>query len=350
MFKLLLVSLLIASSLLAHDAPSSFVDLRLRADGLQISVVASATDFAHEFPNLDPSTLLQSATLAREQEALATLIQRRLRLKADGQTLRYTFGKSVPVPEKRDIRLEFSATWLAAPSTLTIDSQLFPYDPRHRTFLNLYENDRLQSQEIIQVGSPILAYRPGTRQALGYILLQFLLEGIHHIFIGPDHILFVIGLILPGTELRRMLKIVTAFTLAHSITLGMATFRIVSPPASFIEPAIALSVVVVGVNAFLGSKKHDSRLWLAFCFGLIHGFGFANVLQEMLLPRHALGWSLLTFNLGVELGQACIVLAIVPLLVWLQRERYPLWHRVVGIGSLGVMTMGAFWFFERVLG
>ena len=184
---------------------------------------------------------------------------------------------------------------------------------------------------------------------MGAVVRQFVIEGIHHIFIGPDHILFVVGLLLLGGGLGQLLKIVTAFTVAHSITLGLATFGLVNPPAAIVEPAIALSIVFVGVHAFLGKQRHDPRLLFAFCFGLIHGFGFASVLREMVLPRHALGWSLFAFNGGVEIGQACIVLLVVPLLALVRHRSPKMGERVTTAGALGVTAAGAFWFFQRVL-
>jgi hydrogenase/urease accessory protein HupE len=172
---------------------------------------------------------------------------------------------------------------------------------------------------------------------------------VHHIFIGPDHILFVVGLLLLGGSLGQLLKIVTAFTIAHSITLGLATFQIVRPPPSLVESVIALSIVCVGISAFFGKRRRDPRLLFAFCFGLIHGFGFANALQEMMLPREALGWSLFAFNGGVEIGQGFIVLTIAPLLALLRTRRPIFAERIVTAGALCVVTAGAFWFFQRVM-
>ncbi len=120
-----------------------------------------------------------------------------------------------------------------------------------------------------------------------------MLEGIHHIFIGPDHILFIVGLLLLGGTLGRLLKIVTAFPIAHSVTLVLATLDILNPPARVTEPIFALSIVFVGAHALLHrGEKRDWRLLFAFGFGFIHGFGFANVLRDMALPRTALSWSL----------------------------------------------------------
>jgi len=333
----------------AHDAPTSFIDLRVSLDGIDASVTASNTDLAHGRGSIEPDMLLQPTVIQAQRDALATTIQSRLQITAAGKALRGDLSKIVPVPEKRDLRLDFHYPWSTAPTSFNVECRLFPYDQRHRTFLNIYQNGHLERQEIFEGDSPSIEYRTGSRQSVSAVVRQFVFEGVHHIFIGPDHILFVVGLLLLGGSLGQLLKIVTAFTIAHSITLGLATFRIVSPPASLIEPAIALSIVFVGANALLGTKQHDPRLLFAFCFGLIHGFGFANALQEMMLPRDALGWSLFAFNGGVEIGQGSIVLAVAPLLALLRRRSPLISARVVAAGALCVTTAGAFWFFQRVM-
>ena len=173
-------------------------------------------------------------------------------------------------------------------------------------------------------------------------------SGIHHILIGPDHLLFLIGLLLLGGTVRQLLVVVTSFTLAHSITLSLAALNIVSPPARIIEPAIALSIVYVGADNLLAAGGRDVRAWIAFAFGFIHGFGFANVLREMDLPRRALGWSLFSFNIGVEIGQLAVVVAVAFLLGMVRSRSESAGRRVAFAGSLVVIAAGAFWFVQRV--
>ena len=334
----------------AHDEPTSFIDVRLDSSGMEVSITASATDLAHDLPEVEPDMLLQPETIVAQRQALIALMQSRLRFSAAGRDLALELRKITPVPEERDLHLTFFHAWKATPQTLHVETLLFPYDPRHRTFVNVYAGEKILRQDILNVDRQVSEFRTANRQGIAGVVGQYVKEGIHHIFIGPDHILFVIGLMLLGGGLGRLLQIVTAFTIAHSITLGLATFGILTPPASIVEPVIALSIVFVGVHAFLGRKGNDPRLVFAFCFGLIHGFGFANVLQEMELPREALGWSLLAFNAGVEIGQACIVLAVVPLLAGLRGWRASVADRVVASAALCITTAGAFWFFQRVLG
>jgi len=228
-------------------------------------------------------------------------------------------------------------------------ADIFPYDPNHQTFLNVYESGVLVRQEVLNATRPALLVYAGTRQGLWAVFLAFTASGIHHIAIGPDHILFIVGLLLLGGSVRRLLAIVTAFTLGHSVTLALATLQIVAPPARLVEPAIALSIVYVGAdNLLVGSRGRDVRPWVALFFGLVHGFGFASVLRETGLPPRALGLSLFSFNLGVEIGQAAIVVTVASALKLLRSHNALLAARVATAGSVVVLLAGAFWFVERV--
>jgi hypothetical protein len=178
---------------------------------------------------------------------------------------------------------------------------------------------------------------------------RFALAGIHHIFIGPDHILFVIGLLLLGGSIRRLLEIVTGFTVAHSITLALATLGLVTPPARVIEPLIALSIVLIAIENVRGLRgSPDRRPLLAFLFGFVHSFGFASVLRDFGLPAQALGAALFAFNVGVEIGQATIVLLTAPLLALVRRSSALTGRRVAFAGALAVGAAGLFWFVQRV--
>src|SRR5205085_7289211 len=180
----------------------------------------------------------------------------------------------------------------------------------HQTFVNMYEGETLASQMIVDATHPRLEYFAGSRQGVVAVIRKFIPAGVHHILIGPDHLLFLVGLLLLGGSTRQLLIVVTSFTVAHSVTLTLAALNIVTPPARLIEPAIALSIVYVGADNLLAQGGRDVRAWIAFAFGFIHGFGFANVLREMELPARALGWSLFSFNFGVEIGQLLVVIVV----------------------------------------
>jgi hydrogenase/urease accessory protein HupE len=212
----------------------------------------------------------------------------------------------------------------------------------------VYEGGGLATQAILDRDHATFEYFAGTRQGIVAVIRKFVSAGVHHILIGPDHLLFLIGLLLLGGSTRQLLVVVTAFTAAHSITLSLAALDMVSPPARIIEPAIALSIVYVGVDNLLVGGGRDVRAWIAFTFGFVHGFGFANVLREMDLPRRALGWSLFAFNLGVEIGQLFVVVAVASLLAALRSRSEVAGRRFALAGSLVVIAAGAFWFIQRV--
>jgi len=190
---------------------------------------------------------------------------------------------------------------------------------------------------------------------------EFFVEGIRHIVTGYDHVLFPLSLLLPAVMRRTpagrvpverlsaavwpVAGIVTAFTVAHSITLGLAALKIVSLTPAFIEPAIAATIVLAALDNVLPIFP-VRRVVVAFFFGLIHGFGFASVLAELELPRADFAWALLQFNLGIEAGQLAIVLVATTVLFTLRR--WPGYARVViGGGSAVAIAIGALWFIER---
>ena len=193
---------------------------------------------------------------------------------------------------------------------------------------------------------------------------SFVHEGVLHILTGYDHVLFLLCLMLPAVMRRvshgwrpvdnlkqaalPLVGIVTSFTVAHSITLGLAAAKLVSLPNSFIEPAIALTIIIAAIDN-LYPLLHGRRGAMTFFFGLVHGFGFAGALTELELPTHAFAWALLQFNLGIELGQLVIVATAISALYALRRvDAYP--RLAIGGGSVIAIICGAIWFIERVTG
>ena len=189
----------------------------------------------------------------------------------------------------------------------------------------------------------------------------FLREGIHHIVTGYDHVLFLMCLLLPSVMRRApdgwrpverlsqavwpVVGIVTAFTVAHSITLALAAMKWVSLPPWFIEPAIAVTIILAALDN-LRPIFRGRRAVVTFLFGLIHGFGFAGVLAELNLATSEFAWALLQFNVGLELGQLMIVVVATAVLFALrQGKRYPAW--VIRGGSVAAILVGLLWFIER---
>jgi hypothetical protein len=195
------------------------------------------------------------------------------------------------------------------------------------------------------------AFTPETRESRvlpgGTGVASFVRLGIEHILTGWDHLLFLLVLLLRGGGWLSLVKIITAFTVAHSVTLALAVLEVVALPDRLVEAVIALSIAAVAAeNLFL--RPVVSRRWLvSFAFGLVHGFGFSSVLRDIGLPTQGLVLSLLGFNAGVELGQALVVAVALPALALLRSTRWE--ARVTRGASLATLLVGAVLFVERTL-
>lgn len=253
----------------------------------------------------------------------------------------------------------------APPQDLMLSYRLFATsDPTHRGVTLLSVGERRQTLVLVPNGTAQhLNLSPNaSSDGARADLLSILLEGVHHIWVGYDHILFLLSLLLPAVLIRTLmswsaaprlkpvlvevLSVVTAFTAAHSITLALAAFDIVNPPSRLVESLIALSVLLAALNNLWPVLK-SGRWKLTFAFGLIHGFGFASALKDLGLSKAALAGPLLMFNLGVEVGQLTIVAVFVPI-AWSLRKKswYPRW--VLGVGSVLIAVLALAWLVERM--
>jgi hydrogenase/urease accessory protein HupE len=344
-----LLLLALTVPLAAHPTPYSYIDIRTTPDAIEVSVVAHVFDLAHDL-NIDPpEKLLDPAFAAARAGALATLLSPRFRITADGRALAcHVSSAPAIVSSRQSVELRFDCPVASPAGVIGLQALMFAYDPAHQTFVNVYDGSGLAAQTILDGDHQTFDYFSGTRQGTLAVVRKFVVAGVHHILIGPDHLLFLVGLLLLGGSLRRLGLVVTAFTLAHSLTLSLAALNIVSPPARVIEPAIALSIVYVGADNLLAKEGRDVRAWIAFAFGFVHGFGFASVLREMDLPPRALGWSLFSFNLGVEIGQLSVVIVVASALAALRSRSAQTSRQLVLVGSLVVIAAGAYWFVQRV--
>ena len=257
--------------------------------------------------------------------------------------------------------LRLTGTCPSGSQTLALGYRLlFDIDQLHRGLLRL-EVDGVSQTSVLGPDSGVLNVKAGETSRLAQFG-TYLVEGTFHIWIGFDHVLFLLSLLLPAVlvhESRRwtgvgsfraalteVLWVVTAFTVAHSITLSIAALQIVELPSRLVESAIAASVVLAAANNLW--PVVERRRWLvAFGFGLIHGFGFASVLTELGLPKDALVLSLLGFNVGVEIGQLAIVACFLPVAYLLRNTR--LYRKGVFVGgSILILLLALVWLAERV--
>ena len=259
--------------------------------------------------------------------------------------------------------LRFAAACPEWSGSLRITYRLFfDLNPQHKGLLNLIHHGRTYLAVFsLQHDTWRLEAAEFSRIAQ---FLTFFREGIWHIWIGFDHILFLLSLLLPSVLLREenrwravsslrpavidVLKIVTAFTAAHSTTLSLAALGVIALPSRLVESAIAASVVLAALNNLY--PVVTGRLWvIAFAFGLVHGIGFASVLTDLGLPRTGLLQSLLAFNLGVETGQLAIVSTFLPVAYWM---RHSWFYRVMTLrmGSVLIIATACVWLLERGAG
>ena len=259
--------------------------------------------------------------------------------------------------------LRFRADCRLDPGELAVHySLLFEVDPTHRGLLEVSAGGHEQAQ-VLSRESPLVSLNlasPGRWQQFR----AFLGEGIWHIWKGYDHILFLLTLLFPAVVLRGrrgweareslrdaaldVLKVVTAFTLAHSLTLSLAVLGVVHLPARWVESAIAVTVLLGALNN-LRPVIVDRRWAVAFAFGLVHGFGFASVLTDLGLRGPNLALALVGFNCGVETGQMAMVLAILPLAFLLRRTRLYR-HAFLPAGSLAIGVAASWWLAARLSG
>lgn len=181
------------------------------------------------------------------------------------------------------------------------------------------------------------------------VIAEYVSAGFRHILpLGMDHILFITGIFLLSLHLKPLLWQVTMFTVAHTLTLGLAMSGYISLPANIVEPLIALSIAYVGLENIWHKTLHKSRLFLVFGFGLLHGMGFASVLKEFGMPDDAFMTALISFNVGVEFGQLAIILIAFSLVGWFKSKD---WYRAAIIipGSLMIAMVGLYWTYDRIV-
>ncbi|MBI3990310.1 MAG: HupE/UreJ family protein [candidate division NC10 bacterium] len=336
--------LLHTSPLFAHPINVAYADIVVKAQEVEIALSMNLFELDLLLSldrNLD--ALVDQGELDARRSGILEYLRGRIAVLAEGKELPLEAGP-FRTGLGSDGKALFEGTfWFQARHPLTAFTircePLTDLGPDHKTLAKITREGRI-GQFVFQKG---VVYGVGKKDVLGY-LIQFLKLGIFHIFTGYDHILFLFGLLLVGGTLFNIVKIVTSFSLAHSLTLSLAALGAVNLPTRLIEAGIALSIVYVALENLL-FKNFDKRWLVSFSFGLIHGFGFANILKEMHLPRSGLIASLFSFNIGVEVGQVVIVLLILPLLWILGRTKA--YKAVVTSASAFILSLGLLWFYQR---
>ena len=373
----LLLTLLLGAAASAHQTGNSYINIRQVDDQLAIDLDFYVRDLGNLLQEVskpsDPAPAPPSPDqLQALQPRITEVVQRSFKLEIDEKNAPLTF-KAQSVTVHNDglyVRQQFVGPAVDAKAKfIVIRYEFFTQnDKLGRAFMRLMLNgDEISS--VFDQPNAIQRFAIGDTKRSATILL-FAKEGAKHIWEGIDHLLFLLTLLLPGLLLWRhevaaptpenpkpvrgtkeaeifALKVVTAFTIAHSITLGLATFGLVSLPEKLIESLIAFSIIAsAAINL---QKKYRINHWqLAFVFGLIHGMGFANGLKELGLSASYFLETLLAFNAGVELGQLSIVLLVsIPMLLFVRSEIAK--HRVMTWGSIAVLAISSVWLVQRLM-
>lgn len=368
--RLVVTSVLIlalAPNAWAHKASDAYLKLTSTADGgtrLRVDVALRDLDAALDMDG-DGDGRLTWGEVKTAWPAIEAYVQRNV------QVASCQFDHPAPALEKRAdgvyAALQFSAACPLRAAMVIRYTLLADIDPTHRGLVTIEQPGQATLLRVLDPRQPAAlnggVSSEATVAGVGASTdpLQFIREGIHHIVTGYDHVLFLMALMLPAVMRRTpqgwqpvqnvgqafwpIFGIVTAFTVAHSITLTLAALKLLSLPTGFIEPAIAVTIVLAAVDN-LWPIFGGRRVLVTFLFGLIHGFGFAGVLAELDLPALHFAWALFQFNVGLEMGQIVIVL-IAGALLFLARRRRLYGPLVIRAGSCVAIVIGVLWFIER---
>ncbi len=332
----------------AHWADLAVADIQIWERDVDINLTIP-TGLVAQFDD-DKNRQLSASEITKHQTDLQQFFNQKIQLTAAGQKndtlmVRSTVAKNLPsniiaTPDTHS-NLLLQYHWAQPIEQLQLHYDLFvPGVNTARCLAQVFRSGRVENLVLTPTSkNAALINAPIQQQIRSFIGL-----GIEHIWTGYDHILFLISLLMLGGRLGYLLKVVTAFSLSHSVTLSLAALNIISVPSRWVEIAIAISIAYIAAEN-LWCKQAQARWQLAFGFGLIHGLGFSSALQELELPRNNLVTSLASFSVGIELGQFAIVLIIYFALTYLRKFAWDLTIR--RLISIGVIMMSAIWFWER---
>lgn len=350
---LMVLMILATASAFAHDPGLSAAEVRLDGNKAVARLTFARDDIEIVAPmDADRDGRVTQPEFEVVEGRLESLAKESFALSVDGEEASPS-AVAVGLDESSAVHFELEFT-LPQGSKLSLRSLLIGKLPRgHRQFLALRDvkGDSLgqrtldasnNSFECDLAALPISQTRP-------HVFWGFILLGVEHILLGFDHLAFLFALLIAGGTLREAVKIITSFTVAHSITLSLATLDAVAIPASVVEPLIAASIIYVGLENVW--RREIKRRWmLTFAFGLVHGFGFASALRELGVGAGVKAVApLLSFNLGVEIGQIAVAALVLPL-TWKLRQRPQFVMRYVPACSILIALAGGYWLWERLWG
>jgi hypothetical protein len=335
----------------AHDLNNSYTEIIVAPDSLQLAVTFDVTDLARGFAlDADSDQAVAREEIMAKTAEIFAYVETHVALAVNFSPIQLERRKSWPTQDEFGnifISFLFVKKLAGLPAEVLLSADFFEkFGAQHKNLVKIAVGEKIEPAVLSQ-DSPRQRFVIGGAMSLSAQIGQFIKLGIEHIFLGYDHLMFLFALIVIGGRFADLVKIVTAFTVAHSITLILAALEILKLPPQIIESGIALSIAYVAAENFVIAQSNH-RWMLTFTFGLIHGFGFANVLRDLGLPTTGLVPSLLAFNVGVEIGQLCIVALFLPLTLWMAKQKFQ--RRVVFAFSSVIFLFGLGWFVERAFG
>jgi HupE / UreJ protein len=350
----MITAIALASSAQAHwaDLAAAEISVGNREVRMTLTYPTGLTAFADDNKN----GRLEAGEIGKHQTALAKELADKIQISSGLEV-----GKLEVTAAIQDLKLPSSVNGKTH-STLTLNYKFDGVLRDARINYNLFvpgvstasclatilQNGNVQNVVFTPEIHEISLAGDSARDATSVDFKSFVFLGLEHILTGYDHLLFVLSLIALGGGLRYLLKVVTAFTLAHSVTLALTTLGIIALPGRIIESGIALSIAYVAAENIFSRNKSGlerSRWIITFVFGLLHGMGFAGLLGEMNLASSSLPVALVGFNLGVEIGQLLVVIPAFLLLRWL--ERWKIGPQIRWSASAFAVFAGLYWFVER---
>jgi len=329
----------------AHPLNNGYSQLSVHPDRVDYELFIPELSLLKYDANRDDK--LSSEELVQQRSAIETDLRDHLRLEQNMEPMTFHL-QGMEKTEKETIsgvsfQLEYTSSTPVNGFTIEYNLIFEDADPLHMNFAIIEEGQDID-QTVFDASHRSYHYESMHPATWGSTLLKYFTLGIEHIVTGYDHILFLFSLLFVSRRWKDIIRIVTAFTIAHSITLFLAATGFIRIAPAWIESAIALTICYVALEN-VWSKKHELRWLLTFVFGLIHGMGFAGALEEIGLPKSYFISSLLTFNLGVEAGQLAIVLLVMPLLLQLRKKSW--YSKLLVAGSLVIFLQAVWWLLER---
>lgn len=371
---LLNISIWVMPQAIAHTLGQGYVFINIEEDSVHGKIQITLQDLDRVLPlDSDDDGLVSDEELTANIALVRQYLLENISVREPGgnNVLRLRDYELESIDVGRFLSIDYDSMPLTVTNDLIVSyGMVFEADPAHRGFLVLQSN-AVTGEHYEGEGDELLIFTPGGQERIlpaegisaWASFADFLVHGIWHIWIGLDHILFLVALVLPSVLVRTtsqwqpvveikstfwaVVKIVTLFTAAHTITLTLATLSIVEIPSRLVESVIAASVVFAALNNVYPILNRGMG-YVVFAFGLFHGFGFASVLQDLIVSPRTMIVDLLGFNLGVEIGQLAIVAVVVPVLFALRRQRFYV-PMVLKSGSALIGTLALFWLVERSL-